>query len=370
MINVFVVDHGSTDNKVRPQSGSPNLGSGVTFSIPQFGDFFHDMVCRTRLTQFESSLQYTPVQVNGTTNNPSLFPVNGFNADGSQTADAAGYLPTYTYQYIDSQGVTHTVVAPAKFYNLVDAFGNRVATGGSGTQQDPLAVATQFRNLVRYCEYPGNRLFQDVKFDVNGNPLDEYDDVVPVFLTKFCLPPNKVVGFNKLVGQEVPLQGYGTLRQGAVTDLDAANTPQGIQLDQQGHGYGLFNNPPPGGWGNGSGASSTNPSYLAGLTPPTGAAGTFTAAPLYWDANTKTTTPCVPLNGTYPGAYPVSNPGANHPLPPFANFIQSSGLIPFAALNSTPDPVVDVSRELKQIVDGPQTPKYAQPPLEIWNKLR
>jgi len=31
-------------NKVRPNSGSPTLGSGVQFSIPQFGDFFHDMV--------------------------------------------------------------------------------------------------------------------------------------------------------------------------------------------------------------------------------------------------------------------------------------------------------------------------------------
>jgi hypothetical protein len=26
-------------------------------------------------------------------------------------------------------------------------------------------------NFVRYCEYPGQRLFKQVRFDVNGNPL-------------------------------------------------------------------------------------------------------------------------------------------------------------------------------------------------------
>lgn len=31
-------------NKVRPQSGTAQLGGDVTFSIPQFGDFFNDMV--------------------------------------------------------------------------------------------------------------------------------------------------------------------------------------------------------------------------------------------------------------------------------------------------------------------------------------
>ena len=40
-------------NKVRPSSGNPTLGSTVTFSIPQFGDFFNDMVLRTRLSQFQ-----------------------------------------------------------------------------------------------------------------------------------------------------------------------------------------------------------------------------------------------------------------------------------------------------------------------------
>jgi hypothetical protein len=38
-------------NKVTPSAGSTNLGSDVVFSIPQFGDFFHDMVLHISLQQ-------------------------------------------------------------------------------------------------------------------------------------------------------------------------------------------------------------------------------------------------------------------------------------------------------------------------------
>lgn len=38
-------------NKVRASSGNPTLGSTVQFSIPQFGDFFHDIACRAVLAQ-------------------------------------------------------------------------------------------------------------------------------------------------------------------------------------------------------------------------------------------------------------------------------------------------------------------------------
>ena len=378
-------------NKVRPQSGSTNLGQGVVFSIPQFGDFFHDMVVRTRLTSFQSSVLMTPIQAAPSAAGQfTLFPPNGMNADGTFGPDAAGYPGTD-----DGTNRGH----PLKFYNLVDAFGNRLVQGQTPVVpiEGPVTFDAHdpvpYRNLVRYCEYPGNRLFQDVKFDVNGNPLDEYDDIVPVFLTKFCLAPNKVAGFKRLVGQEVPLEGYGTLRTSPVTDLDALNTPPNINLAHQGHGFGLFNNPPPGAFGNGQGAGSAAPDYLAGITPlPPGVSGPpFTGAPLYWADNwpsvggqlalpwggsfgvgglPPTSPPAGP--GAITGSAPLAQPGANHPLPPFGNFQAANGVgpIPFAPLNSNPYPVVDISRELKAVVDGPQTPKPAQPPLEIWNKLR
>lgn len=234
-------------NKVRPQSGNPQLNSGVTFSIPQFGDFFHDMVCRLRLGQVKANDGAAPTQPS------ALFPAN---------------------------------VVGGNQYRLVDATGKQVIGGAT------------YRNFVRYAEYPGNRAFSQVKFDVNGNPLDSYDHMVPTMLEKFCTAPNKRIGHDRLVGQETPLTGYGGLRVTAITDADAANTPTGIGKHISGQS-----------------------NQTVGLFKP-GVAGEITSA------------------GTTLDTLNVAG----------GNF--------------------DVSRQLRQIVNGPQTPKPVQPPLEIWNKLR
>ena len=257
-------------NKVRPQSGNPSLGGGVTFSIPQFGDFFHDMVCRTRLSQFMGTEGETPAQ--GTT----AFPANSGDT----------------------------------FYNIVDAFGNVVVEGDSTPPTTPVKVA--YRNFVRYCEYPGNRLFHLVKFDVNGNPLDQYDEMIPTMLEKFCTPPNKRTGHDRLVGQEVPLTGYSGLCSANVTDADMLNTPAGItksSASQSNQTVGLF-------------ASNTAALGAAGIGETLLGAKVFT-----------------PLNA---GPMLTTDPVAQY----------------------------DVSRKLHRIVNGPQTPKPVQPPLEVWNKLR
>lgn len=267
-------------NKVRPQSGNPILGGGVTFSIPQFGDFFHDMVARTRLGQFNGNAGLTPLQVLGTPAAPSVFPANGTTATG--------------------------VAAANMFYNLVDSFGNVIVLGTAG----PFNPAVNYQNFVRYAEFPGNRLFQLVKFDVNGNPLDQYDTMIPTMLEKFCTPPNKRVGHDRLVGQEVPLTGYKGLMAAVVTDADAANTPAGITKFANGQSnqtVGIFN-------------------VAAGQVAPQ-------------------------INGLSS----VATVGA---------------ITAPAALNAIGGPQVDVSRQLLQIVNGPQTPKPFQAPLEIWNKLR
>jgi hypothetical protein len=266
---------GIKDNKVRPQSGNPILGGGVTFSIPQFGDFFHDMVCRVRLSQFNGNAGLTPLQALGTSGSPAVFPRNGTLADGTAAA--------------------------SKFYNIVDALGNVLVLGTSSTP----TAAVSYRNLVRYAEYPGNRLFGLVKFDVNGNPLDQYDTMIPTMLEKFCTPPNKRAGHDRLVGQEVPLQGYGGLCGAPVSDADSANTPAGITKfasDQSNQTVGIYN--------------FATAQVLPNVN---GIAGVNTAS---------------------------------------------------AALNAVGGPQVDVSRQLLQIVNGPQTPKPIQAPLEIWNKLR
>lgn len=233
-------------NRVRSQSGQAVLGGGVTFSIPQFGDFFHDMVVRVLHSTFCSNVQVAPTQASGSAGNPSAFPADGEDAEGGALADS--------------------------FYQLVDAFGNVVAGGGN------------FRNLVRWCEFPGNRLFQKVKFDVNGNPLDEYDDVVASMIQKFCVPPVKETGYNRLVGQEVKCRGYSGPTQCPVIDLDSTNTPAAA------------------------------------------------------------------IDGTVPTE------------------LTCDGVV--VDLTNAASERVDYNRRCFDFVNGPQTPKLVQPPLEIWNKLR
>lgn len=248
-------------NKVTAQNGSNNLGSGITFSIPQFGDFFHDMVCRVRLSSVYALNGTVPTDNDrapegaGSAASPVVWPQNGYNQDGTENAAAV--------------------------YSIVDCNDNVVSD-------------SSYRNFVRYCEYPGNRLFKLVKFDVNGNPLDQYDQMVPTMLEKFCTLPHKRIGHDRLVGQEVPVAGYKPVKSSTVKDPDAS-TPNVITR---------FSN------------NQSNQTVAL------------------YDSNALSTTSV-----------------ANQPL-------------------SSVDTLYDVSREFMQVVNGPQTPKPIQPPLEIWNKLR
>ena len=109
-------------------ANNPTLGSKVQFSIPQFGDFFSDMVVYVKLTS-----------------------------------------PTVSF--------TGTAV-----------------------------TAATDRAVFRWCDYPGERLFQKVSFDVNGNPLDEYYPDTYNMHRQFCVVPGKQNGWNKNMGQEVPVE--------------------------------------------------------------------------------------------------------------------------------------------------------------------
>ena len=269
-------------NKVRPQSGSAALGTGVTFSIPQFGDFFHDMVCRVRLTSCSADAVQTPQQ--GT----AAFPwnqVSGVNEYQGQSV----------------------------YYNIVDAFGNVVVAGGTAGAQTP---RVPYQNLVRYCEYPGNRLFNQVKFDVNGNPLDAYDEMVPTMLEKFCTLPHKRAGFNRLVGQEVILDGYTGPIQAVAIDNDATAV-NGLQTPAN-----IINR---------NTAGQSNQTVVMYEEDPLGAAQSVLGSA------------CENLN--------IPAAAAQYPWGAY-------------------QPQYDISRQYKQFVSGPQTPKPTQPILEIWNKLR
>jgi hypothetical protein len=115
-------------NKVNSAAGSVQLGSEVQFSIPQFGDFFNDMVLYVKLDKPD-------------------------------------------------------VVLPS----------------GVSAAQTP---------TVRWCDYPGERLIRQVRFVVNGNPLDSYSTNVNVLHRNFSVQPNKELSWKRCVGQEVPVDGF------------------------------------------------------------------------------------------------------------------------------------------------------------------
>lgn len=241
-------------NKVRSHSGVPAWSNSAVFNLPQFGDFFHDICQRTRLSSARGVEGLTP------THGGSQFPLNSGN---------------------DS-------------YNIVDSEGNLLLAGDSSAS----GLTVSYRNYVRYCERPADRLFKSVKFDVQGNPLDEYTEMVPVMMNKFCTSPNKRTGSDRLAGQEVCLEGYGALGVSTVVDADSANTPAGISKGK-------------------SGQSNQT-------------AGVFE----YADVGTE------------------------------------SSLVGQTALSTLNNATqYDVFRELKSIVNGPQTPKPVQPALELWNRL-
>ena len=274
-------------NKVRPQSGGAALGGGVTFSIPQFGDFFHDMVCHVRLSSCRAKPQLSPLQ------GSAEFPLN----------------------------VPATETSAGRYYNLVDLYGNVVVpgttAGGAATGQ------VVYANLVEYCDFPGNRLFRQVRFDVNGNPLDAYDEIVPMMLEKFCIPNGKRLGYNRLVGQENELAGRGRHFQADVLDAPLSGTPEGV----------IARN-------NAGQSNQTIQVCTAGQLPlatgAPGAPGTSAAATTLAGGLINLNTPA---------------PARTYPWGAFV-------------------PQYDSARETIRFTNGPQTAKPVQPALEIWNKLR
>lgn len=133
-------------HRVDPES-SRALGSTIKYSIPQYGDFFADAVHYMRFAQ----LTYT-----------------------SGVAAAS----------VDSTGAP--VVGGFNIY------------GRGNPNQD----------VYRYCDYPGERLHKNVKFTVNGNPLDQYTNDAYVMHRQFTVPPNKLEGYCRLVGQELPQEAH------------------------------------------------------------------------------------------------------------------------------------------------------------------
>lgn len=138
-------------NKVT--ANNPTLGSKVQFSIPQFGDFFSDMVVHV-------VLKNPTVSVTGWTAGPENVPI------------------------------------------------------------------------YRWCDYPGERLFQKVSFDVNGNPLDEYYPDTYNFHRQFYVTESKKAGWNRCMGQE---QAVETVYDYAVTNPTNPQNARASFFRRDGH---------------------------------------------------------------------------------------------------------------------------------------
>jgi len=332
-------------NKTTPQSGTSALGQMIQFSIPQFGDFFADMVVQTSLGSVYANVGSTPTQyagAAGATTIPKVFPCNGQDAYGNAATQFS--------------------------YNIVDLFGN-VIVAGTDHGVGPNTPVT-YRNFVQYCEFPGHRLFSNVKFDVNGNPLDEYITDAAVMLDKFTVLPHKRTGNNRLVGQQVPIEGVAGVQLSTAFDADNSGLPQWSQISlsstggaapattavlpyavsttQYLTGAGILR-------GAGSSAGTQSNQTVALYQAPT--AGTTTSSQFYGSTTVNSfvkqaTTPVAPVN-TKLNLISTVTPVANDAHGNFLNNAQ-----------------VDFATPLKQFLNGPQTPKPIQPPLDIWNKLK
>ena len=73
-----------------------------------------------------------------------------------------------------------------------------------------ISTATEDSNqpAMRWCHYPGERLVKKCQFEVNGNPLDEYTSDLMNFHREFHVPPSKLPGWKRCMGQEMPHEGF------------------------------------------------------------------------------------------------------------------------------------------------------------------
>jgi len=65
-------------------------------------------------------------------------------------------------------------------------------------------------NKVRYCEFPGHRIVNQVKIILNGDIIDRYYTEDYNFYYQYGLPLDKQIGWKKCVGQEIPIEAHLT----------------------------------------------------------------------------------------------------------------------------------------------------------------
>lgn len=213
---------------VKQQSGTQTFGGTVQFNIPQFGDFLTDTVVNTVFSSCSCAAAALPsaASVLGNTGVPDGL-VGGAGAsftnqvltlpDGS----TVNSLETSTFGVTGGSAVPCVNVRRLRGSRFVDEAGRSVAS------------TALVQDNVYYCDYPGERLFIDTKFEVNGNPLDEYDHMTYTYYRKYRLCADKQVSYNRNMGQENPVNavtnnvGYGVRQRDVL--LNGPQTPNQVQ---------------------------------------------------------------------------------------------------------------------------------------------
>ena len=130
----------------------------------------------------------------------------------------------------DALGAYIPVIDPER--NIVRTFTNVGPQGGYCTRSGVVVPeGSLWADDVYYCDFPGERMLSKVSFSINGNPLDEYEQYSYVFYRNFKLKQDKLVGYYRAVGQELPHPAYGMsdgYRVG-MTVLDGPQTPKQVQ---------------------------------------------------------------------------------------------------------------------------------------------
>lgn len=82
--------------------------------------------------------------------------------------------------------------------------------------------------LYRHCEYPGERLFEETRFEVNSNLLDSYTNNAYVLHRQFGVPADKRAAWNRCMGQDC-----GSVATTAVPDAQVTTAPVTRHLDHK-----------------------------------------------------------------------------------------------------------------------------------------
>jgi len=90
--------------------------------------------------------------------------------------------------------------------------------------------------LIKYVDYPGERLCKQTEFTVNGNSLDMYENDMYPFHREFCVQPNKMAAYNKMMGQQTQIQGEISSASGRGSAAQKTSIVDGPQVAKTSQG--------------------------------------------------------------------------------------------------------------------------------------